>query len=189
MNGPSPTESRTTRPLKPRSVGLRVACSLLVVVLGITLVGCGDKQSAGAKGEGVGDAFATKALAVCQSAQKSKDAWSAFPVPNFDPSRPEAQGLPKVGTWLEEEVSPTFDTWLNDLRALGTPPKGRAAWADVLKAVTRIRDLNAAQVDAAKEHDTDAFAQATSGLGQVQPELEDAAAEAGVAKCAEVHAG
>jgi hypothetical protein len=59
----------------------------------------------------------------------------------------------------------------------------------VLRAVTRIADLNASQVDAAKEQDTDAFARATKALGDVQPDLEREAGEAGVAKCAAVHAG
>jgi hypothetical protein len=55
--------------------------------------------------------------------------------------------------------------------------------------VTRIAHLNATQVAAAKKQDTAAFAQATKALGQVQPQLERAAADAGVATCAAVHAG
>jgi hypothetical protein len=157
------------------------------VVLAITLAGCSDSKPAAT--QGVGGVFATKALSVCESAQKSKDGWSAFPVSNFDPSEPHAQDLPEVAVWLEQEVAPTFDAWRDGLTALGTPPTGREAWAKVLTAVTHIANLNASQVDAAKEEDTDAFAKATEALGEAQPELERAAAEAGVAKCAEVHAG
>jgi hypothetical protein len=168
---------------------VRDRCSrvLVGVVLAITVAGCGDSEPAA--NHGVGDAFATKALAVCASAQESKDAWSAFPVPNFDPSQPDAQDLPEVAVWLEQQVAPTFDAWRDGLTALGTPSTGREAWTDVLSAVSRIADLNAAQLDAAKTQDTDAFAKATTALGEAQPELERAATEAGVAKCAEVHAG
>ena len=59
----------------------------------------------------------------------------------------------------------------------------------MLTAVTDIADLNASQAEAAQERDTDAFAQATKALGDVQPKLERATTEAGVAKCADVHAG
>jgi hypothetical protein len=110
-------------------------------------------------------------------------------VSNFDPSQPTAQDLPQVAVWLESEVAPTFNAWRNGLAALGTPPTGHKAWAEVLAAVTRIAHLNGSQVDAAKRRDTVAFAQATKALGQVQPQLERAAADAGVAKCAAVHAG
>jgi hypothetical protein len=140
------------------------------------------------QGDGVGDAFATEALSVCASAQMSKDGWNAFPVTDFDPTAPEASDLPDVAVWLEEEVAPTFDAWRDELTALGTPPTGREAWADVLTAVSRIADLNASQADAAKEQDTHAFAEATDALGEVQPGLERASVEAGVAECANVHA-
>ena len=140
------------------------------------------------QGDGVGDAFATEALSVCALAQTSKDGWNAFPVTDFDPTAPEASDLPDVAVWLEEEVAPTFDAWRDELTALGTPPTGREAWAEVLTAVTRIADLNTAQVDAAKEQDPHAFAEATDALGEVQPELERASVEAGVATCADVHA-
>lgn len=155
----------------------------------ITLAGCGGGKSSSTQGQGVGDAFATKALEVCASAQKSKDSWSTFPVSNFDPSNPTAQDLPEVAGWLEHEVAPTFNAWRDDLTGLGTPPTGRKAWTQVLASVTRIADLNASQVDAAKRQDTAEFAQATKALGEVQLELERAATDAGVAKCADVHAG
>jgi hypothetical protein len=59
----------------------------------------------------------------------------------------------------------------------------------VLNAVSAIADLDAAQVEAAKAADVNAFAKATAGLKAAQPVLEQATAAAGVAECAEVHAG
>jgi hypothetical protein len=163
---------------------------LVAVVLGISvLAGCGsNREPSATQGQGVGNAFAAKALAVCASAQASKDGWGAFPVSNFDPSQPTAQDLPQVAVWLENEVAPTFNAWRDGLAALGTPPSGHKAWAEVLAAVTRIADLNTSQVAAAGKQDTAAFAEATKALGQVQPQLVRAATEAGVPTCAEVHA-
>ncbi len=114
--------------------------------------------------------------------------WSAFPAPNFNPNQPDPSSFPEVGAWLENEVGPTFDTWRDDLAALGSPPTGREAWTDVLTAVGTIAQLNADQVAAAKSGDVDAFVAATNGLQDVQSELERATAAAGVARCAEVHA-
>jgi len=183
------TRSEKQRPLSRCTIAMGPAAGAMVVMLLGTsaLVGCSDSGPA-RHGERVGDAFATQALRVCASAQRSKDRWSAFPITDFDPSEPKSSDFPEVAAWLEGEVAPTFHDWLGGLTALGTPPTGRQAWAEVLAAVTRIADLNMSQVAAAKAQDADAFAEATHALGDVQPELERAAGEAGVVKCAEVHA-
>jgi hypothetical protein len=75
-----------------------------------------------------------------------------------------------VAVWLDNEVAPTFNAWRDDLTGLGTPPTGRKVWTQVLTAATRIAQLNASQVDAAKRQDTTAFAQATKALGLMQPD-------------------
>lgn len=124
---------------------------------------------------------------MCQGALEAKQAWSAFPASNFDPTHPDPSAFPEVAVWLEDQVAPTFEAWLNGLRALGVPPTGRQAWIDVLAAVERIVQLNADQVAAAKAGDTEAFVAATNGLEETQIELERATAAAGVAKCADVH--
>ncbi len=166
-----------------------LAVLVLTLVAWIAVTGCSSPDNLTKEGEGLGHTFAAQALSVCASAQESKDAWSAFPAPGFDPRQPDATDFPEVGAWLEDEVSPTFDAWLDDLTALGTPPTGHEAWTDVLTAVGKIAHLNAVQVEAAKSNDADAFVDATNGLQDAQPELERATAAAGVAKCAEVHAG
>ena len=161
---------------------------VLTVAFAIAVTGCSSAEDQATEGSAVGDAFAERALSVCAEAQESKDAWDAFPVSDFDPRQPDVSDLPEVGAWLHDEVGPTFDAWRDDLTALGKPPTGRKAWTDVLTAVGKIAHLNALQVDAATSGDTDAFAEATNGLQQMQSELERATAAAGVAKCAEVHA-
>ncbi|MEO8476972.1 MAG: hypothetical protein ABI572_07955 [Actinomycetota bacterium] len=165
--------------------------AVLTLIASIAIAGCSDpdEQVTGSQASsGVGDAFAARALSVCESAIESKDDWSALPAPDFDPNHPDPSAFPEVGTWLEDEVGPTFDAWRDDLTALGTPPTGREAWTDVLNAVGAIAQLNADQVAAAKSDDADAFVEATNGLHDVQPQLERATAAAGVAGCAEVHA-
>jgi hypothetical protein len=135
----------------------------------------------------IGSDLAARATSVCEAALASKQAWAAFPVPSFDPTHPTASALPQVATWLQDEVSPTFDKWLSDLQALGTPGTGQQAWSGVLAAVERIVDLNAAQVAAAKSGDSSAFATATNDLRASKLELEAATAAAGVPRCADVH--
>ena len=146
------TRARNPRHLPRFTIGNGPSSGAMVVmvVLGnCALAGCSDSGSAAKHGEGVGEAFATQALSVCASAQKSKDGWSAARSRTPTPA-PETSDLPEVAVWLEEEVAPTFDAWRDELTALGTPPTGREAWAEVLTAVTRIADLNTSQVDAAK---------------------------------------
>jgi hypothetical protein len=140
------------------------------------------------KPSGVGDPFATRATSVCRTALEAKQAWSEFPVANFDPSHSDPSAFPEVAAWLEDEVTPTFEAWLAGLTALGTPPSGRKAWSDVLSAVESILELNADEVAAAKSDDTHLFVEARDGLEGIQPELVRATAAVGVATCADVHA-
>lgn len=122
-----------------------------------------------------------------QTALESKQAWSALPAANFDPNQPDLSAFPEVAAWLEDEVAPTFEAWLDGLTALGTPPSGRGSWSEVLAAVDKIVELNADQVTAAKNDDVEGFVEAKDGLGAIQLELERATAAAGVATCADVH--
>jgi hypothetical protein len=92
-----------------------------------------------------------------------------------------------VAVWLQDQVAPTFDAWLDGLTALGEPPTGRRAWSDVLAAVARIVQGNADEIAAAKASDTEGFVAARDGLEETQTELQRATAAAGVTKCAEVH--
>lgn len=164
-----------------RISGLTATCFGLVL-----LAGCGGTSDKAATG--VGDVFASKAVAVCAKALKDKHNWQPFPVTDFDPADPDASKFPEVSTWLAEQVAPTFHMWLSGLQALGAPPTARADWDAVLAAVTKIDRLNSDQITAANEHDARAFAAANSALDSTQDELVAASEKAGVADCAEVHA-
>ncbi|HET7582674.1 MAG TPA: hypothetical protein VFL75_07965 [Candidatus Limnocylindria bacterium] len=167
-----------------RPTSIRRWYGLLVATLSlVALAACGPTQASPA----IGGDLAARATSVCETALAAKQAWPEFPVANFDPTHPDASALPQVAHWLEDEVTPTFDAWISDLRALGTPPSGTAEWARLLAAVQAIVDLNAAQAAAAASGDSGKFAATTSELRTSQPELESAAAAAGVPKCADVH--
>ncbi len=182
---PSPTH------IAARRMSLRrlVAPGALALVIALSVSACGGASNAASQVDGVGAEFGAKALSACAVAQESKDGWSSFPVPGFNPFKPDGSQLPEVGVWLEGEVAPTWDAWLADLRALGQPPTGRGAWTEVLTLVETLGNLNAAQVQAAKDGDTGAFAAATNANNDLQPEFERVAAAASVEKCADVHGG
>jgi hypothetical protein len=181
MNARLPIRRR--RPdLNATICGATAAC-----LFSLLLVGCGgtsDKQVGG-----VGDEFASQALTACKMALKDKQGWQPFPVTNFDPSDPDPSRFPEVSRWLTKEVAPTFHTWLSSLQALGTPPSAEADWNATLAAVKKIDELNSDQIAAANARDSAAFATATAELGSTQDDLVAASKKAGVAACAEVHAG
>jgi hypothetical protein len=165
----------------------RVLFPLIALVFSISLLTACSDEATTQSPAAVGQAFAAHATAVCQKALEAKQAWSAFPVPDFDPTHPDPSGFPKVAMWLQDQVAPTFEAWLDGLGALGQPPTGRQAWSDLMAAVDEIVQLNSDQVAAARAGDTDRFIAATDGLEETQVELEQATGAAGVTKCAEVH--
>ena len=158
------------------------------VVVGIVMLmapaGCAGSPAS----EGVGDGFAARADAVCAAALESKAAWQPFPLAAFDPSDPDPAALGDVAPWLADVVAPTFEGWRDGLVALGEPPRGQAAWTDVLAAVDSIVVGNEDQIAAAIAGDPTAFAAATTALRPAQPVLVAATLAAGVPACAQVHA-
>ena len=164
----------------------RLLSLIAVAAAAAALVGCSG-SSADRATPRVGKVFAARATDACQKALESKQSWSDFPVASFDPAHPDRSALPKAARWLEEQVAPTFEGWLRDLQALGTPPTGAAAWTDVLTAVAQIVKGNADEITAAQTGDTGRFAAAHDRLEQAQSVLERATSAAGVPKCAEVH--
>lgn len=161
-----------------------IFASAVALIAGVA--GCGGDSSE-ASPPAVGSAFADRALAVCRTALEQKRAWQPFPVADFDPRHPDAAKLAGVAVWLDGQVTPTFEGWRDGLQALGEPPSGRAAWDETVADVVRVAQLNAAQIDAARRGDAEAFAQATEELRALQPGLQEAAEAAGVPRCADVH--
>jgi hypothetical protein len=164
-----------------------LAAPAVAIILSVAALAACGSEPGDQTPPAVGESFATRAASVCQTALETKQAWSAFPVADFDPNRPDPAAFPEVAAWLEGEVAPTFEAWLNGLTTLGQPPSAQQAWSDVLSAIDTIVHLNADQVRAAESGDTEGFVEATDGLHAVQSELERATAAAGVPTCADVH--
>ena len=162
---------------------MRQAAALAALVITLLVSACGESSEPPA----VGAAFAARANAVCQTALESKQKWSPFPVSGFNPTNPDPKAFPKVAVWLEEQVTPTFEAWLNGLTALGPPPTDGKDWSDVLAEVARIVQGNADEITAAKAGDTRAFVAARDRGFNTQPELVQSTTAAGVPKCADVH--
>ena len=175
------------RAVRERIVSRRRALiGAIAVITSIILTTCASGSSTTSP-PAVGEAFAARAVSVCEQAVQAKQAWSPFPVQNFDPAAPDASALPQVAVWLQEQVAPTWRTWLQGLKSLGEPPTGRQAWDAVLVAVAKIIQFDNDQIAAAKTSDTAAFAVATNGGRATNPKLQQATAAAGVPTCAEVH--
>lgn len=171
-------------PWPPRTTASAAVAALIV----IALAGCGGGTGSTDSEPGVGSDFAAKARSACDAALKDKQTWTAFPVPDFNPTDPEPSAFPKVATWLEHEVAPTFKTWHDSLVALGDPPTDQQAWKDVIAAIATIEQGNKNQISAANANDPDAFKAATQTMKDAQTDLVAATDDAGVPTCAEVHA-
>jgi hypothetical protein len=150
---------------------------VLALVSLVFASGCGSRSSSESP-PAVGKAFAARATAVCERALGSKQRWSAFPVQNFDPADPDPIALPKVAVWLGGQVAPVLTAWLVGLRSLGQPSTGEKPWSEV---------LDADQIVATRAGDVARFAAATTTGRATNVELKQAAASAGVPKCADVH--
>jgi hypothetical protein len=162
---------------------VRRSAAIAALVIAVLVSACGESAAPPA----VGEAFAARADAVCQAALESKQKWSSFPVPNFNPAQPDPKAFPKVAVWLEEQVAPTFQAWLDGLTTLGPPPTAQNDWNNVLGAVAKIVQGNADEITTAKAGDAKGFVAARDKLVEIQPVLVQATADAGVPKCADVH--
>lgn len=154
---------------------------LLVVVF--LVAGC--SSGPGASTVGVPADFATKALVVCQHAHDLKLAEGPFPLPAFNPTKPDASLFPEVGAFLKL-TDATFGTWSSEMKALGSPSTGQSAWLDLIAAIDRHVSLNADQIAAAKVGDTATFAKDYAAGLVTQADLLKAATAAGVPDCAKV---
>lgn len=170
-------------PPGPWSYHLKVACRAPALFAVVVLSACGGGTAQSAVG--VPADFSTKALAVCQHAHELKLAQGPFPLPDFNPTDPDATKFPQVAAALRKTAA-TWETWLTELEALGEPSTGQGAWDDLVAAVRRHRDLNADQIAAADRGDRVAFASDYAAGVRTQADVLKAATAAGVAACAEV---
>jgi hypothetical protein len=145
--------------------------------------GCGGGGDASAPA--VGAAFAAKATALCQTAAAEKRKQGSFPDADFDPRQPDIAKLPAVAAFIAEGGA-IYATWLRAMQALGAPPSGSDAWAQLLAQIAVQRQLHEHQQAAALRGDTAAFT-ADFERGQTSvTDLRHAADAAGLPACGKV---
>ena len=156
----------------------------IAVLLALGSAGCGGGSSYGSNAA-VPAAFQNRALAVCKAAAAEKDAEGPFPYPKFNPTRPDWAKYPGVAPALTRTPQ-IFGKWLRNMKALGEPGTGRAAWDDLLAAIGSHVRIAAEQQAAAARRDSDTFTRDYHEGGDTQEKLPRAATAAGVPACAAV---
>jgi hypothetical protein len=155
--------------------------ALAVLVLALGMAACGSSSSQ----PPVGAAFASRAVATCHAAYAQKKA-VPFPYPDFNPAQPDPSKLPGVARYEAANTVPAYQTWLREMQALGQPPTGQAAWADLLTAIEgHVRNASEQQA-AAQRGDTQTFIKDYNEGSTIQDELLRAVNAAGVPECAAV---
>jgi hypothetical protein len=132
----------------------------------------------------LGEAFQSRAVSVCEEALAQKKAQGPFPFPDFNPTKPDLSKLPAIAT-SEAKTVTIFETWLGKMQALGQPPTGQAAWADVMKALESHVRIIEEQQAAAQNGDGQTFTKDYYEGNKAKDEMEKAADAAGVPVCAD----
>ena len=160
-----------------------LAVSLLV--LGATA--CGGGSSHNPRPDVLGKDFSRRAQAVCKTALAQKRAQGPFPYPSFNPTKPDLSKLPAIGR-LEARTVQIYRMWLHQMQTLGQPPKGRAAWAEVLAALRSNLHFIADQQTAAQQVDGPTFTKDYYDGNKAQMDVERASDAAGVPTCGDAAA-
>ena len=165
-----------------------VPCSILVVLLLMFgTAACSGGSSQSPRQDILGKNFSSRAQAVCQTALAQKKAQGPFPYPSFNPTKPDLSKLPAIGR-LEARTVQIYRAWLDHMQALGQPPTGQAAWADVLAAVRRNLNFIADQQKAAQWEDGPTFTKDYFEGNKAQKDVERASDAVGVPACSDAAA-
>jgi hypothetical protein len=163
---------------------MRGAALIRCRVLAIVLVVLGNAACRSGSGPPVlGAAFQSKALAVCDAALARKKAQGPFPYPDFNPTQPDLSKLPGIAQFEAKTVT-IYKTWLREMSALGQPPTGQAAWADVLSALRSHVGIIVEQQAAAQRGDGPTLTKDYDEGNTAQDEMRRAADDADVPDCA-----
>ncbi|HEY6396797.1 MAG TPA: hypothetical protein VIX82_05015 [Solirubrobacteraceae bacterium] len=156
--------------------------SLAMVAIAGLSVGCGSTINAP---PAVGAAFASRALAVCKTAAAEKKAAGSFPYPDFNPTQPDASKFPGIARF-EVKIVQNIKKWQREMLALGQPPTGQGAWANVLRALDSHVGSTIAQHAAAQRGDSQTFTRTYHEGRIASAEILSAATAAGVPACAAI---
>jgi hypothetical protein len=151
----------------------------VIVLLVLGTVAC----SSGSGPSVLGGAFQSRAVAVCEAALAQKKAQGPFPYPDFNPTQPDLSKLPSIAPFEAKTVT-IYQTWLREMLALGQPPTGQTAWANVLSALKNHVRIIVEQQAAAQRGDGQTFTKDYYEGDTAQGEMLRAADAAGVEVCA-----
>jgi hypothetical protein len=160
----------------------RVTRHAMAGSLVLVLASCGSAGDLSTKSV-LGRNFSAKVVAVCRTVLAEKKAEPPFPLRAFNPTKPDRSKLPVVGRYELRGVR-IFKAWVQHMNALGQPPRGRAAWRDLLSAINGHARIIADQEAAAMGADTASFTRDFFAGNKVQRRMVAAADAAGVPVCA-----
>ena len=167
-----------TRAWKQGHVGM-----VPVALFALGMCACGG--AAAGSPPAVGALFASRAVTVCHAAYVQKKA-VPFPYPTLDPIQPDPSTFPGIARYEAAHTVPAYKTWLDNMQALGQPPTGQVAWADLLAAIgSHLRSASEQQA-AAQRGDVQTFVKDYYEGAKTQDDLLSAANAAGVPECAAV---
>jgi hypothetical protein len=162
---------------------MRKAIGLADCLLTLGMTSCGGGTDGGSQPPVVGAAFASRAVALCKEAVAQQQALAPFPYPDFNRTTPDLSLLPSIAQ-SEPKTVEIFKTWLPEMVALGQPPQGQTAWADVLAALQSHVRIIIEQQAAAARSDGPTFTKDYFEGNAAQDEMVRAANAAGVSVCA-----
>jgi hypothetical protein len=162
---------------------MRRLIALATCLLALGMASCGGDTEAGSQPPAVGATFASRAVALCREALAQKRALGPFPYADFNPTQPDLSLLPSIAQ-SEAKTVEIFKTWLDKMVALGQPPKGQEAWADVLAALRSHVRIIVEQQAAAARSDGPTFTKDYHEGHVAQDQMVRAADAAGVPICA-----
>jgi hypothetical protein len=162
---------------------VRHGAAVSALVMASCLAACGGGATTGSASPAMGNMFAKKVDAVCDAALEQKEAQGELPLSGFNPTQPDLSKLPTISLFEAATVT-IFETWQRKMLALGQPPAGEAAWADLLKALNTHVEVIVEQQAAAAKGDAQTFTKDYYEGNDAQDDMVRAAAAAGVPDCA-----
>jgi hypothetical protein len=160
-----------------RTARLGAAAGLIAVAL----TGCGSaaKTSAPSSGAGIDQAFIARVTTVCTNDNAITAPKGKFPYPQFNPSRPQADLLPKVGAYFK---SRDVNDIPEQLAALGQPAQGATQWNELLALVEQNGANIVKQTNAALASDSTAFIATLAPAQNLDNQMLSEARQAGFPK-------
>lgn len=152
-----------------------------------TLAATGCSASTNAKPDA---AFSAHTTALCQADGRSIRAHERpFPLTSFNPLDPQPAQLPTVAAFYNAYDWQAALSVQRQMHAQPVPAQGSARWQGYLEQLDRYVATYRAQIVAAEQRNTKAFAATAEQFARMAPGVNAAAAAAGVPACSPFHLG